>query len=146
MAENSEQVLWASYRKLYINDDFWWGGWLGKGGRRTMFIYVLLCPLYDVIVWRHCTTRWLCRAATQPARYERVVLVTPASSSMVPFTAIYSSQKPHKSGLSIGVLILIVLLTLYFSPDWWQTSILFLQTKLGKSLSSKVASNKLITF
>ena len=40
MAENSEQVLWASYRKLYINDGFGWGGWLGKGGRRTMFMFL----------------------------------------------------------------------------------------------------------
>ena len=50
MAENSEQVLWASYKKLYINDDFWWGGWLGKGGRRTMFMslyYVFVFCLQD---------------------------------------------------------------------------------------------------
>ena len=42
MAENSEQVLWARHEKLYKYDGFWWGGWLGKGGRRTMFIFVVL--------------------------------------------------------------------------------------------------------
>ena len=43
-------------KKLYKYDEFWWGGWLGKGGRRTMFAALLLCTINHVmIILAYCT-------------------------------------------------------------------------------------------
>ena len=55
-------------------------GWLVGKRRKTYYVHWCVTLLSE---WRHCTTRWLCWAPTQPARYERGVLVTPASSSAV---------------------------------------------------------------
>ena len=58
-------------KKLYKYDGLWWGGWLEKGGRRTMFVVLLPCLInHKMIILDDCT----------PARHERVCR-HPVSSS-----------------------------------------------------------------